>query len=104
MSELRETISIQKNTGTDAGGFEVTTWTEQFSARAAVKVLSAGEGGGDKDSAINQVLFKIRFNAAQPVLPGWRVVHRTLAYEIVGDPINLGFRDWELHITGKLVK
>lgn len=105
MNELRESISLQKNTGTYVGGFEVTTWTEQFSARASVKVLSANDaGGGDKDTTATLVLFRIRYNASITVTAGWRVVHRTKAYEIIGEPINLDFKNWELHITGKLVQ
>ena len=105
MNELRESISLQKNTGTDSGGFEVTTWTEQFNTRASVKVLSAKDaGGGDKDTTATLVVFRMRYNAALTVEPGWRVVHRTKAYEIVGDPVNLDFKNWELHITGKLVQ
>lgn len=105
MSELRESISIQKNTGSDSGGFEVPDWTEQFSARAAVKVLSATDaGGGDKDTAATLVLFRIRYNPDVTITPGWRVVHRTKIYEIIGDPINLDFKNWELHITGKLIQ
>ena len=80
-------------------------WTSIGSGRKNVASgFAASVGGGDKDTAATLVLFKIRYNAALITTPGWRVVHRSKNYEIIGDPINLDFKNWELHITGKLIQ
>lgn len=82
IGDLRHRVTLESSTVTrDGFGGEVVTWSEEFTAWAAVEPL-AGREYHDGRRAEAEVSTRIRIRYRAGVLPGWRVTWGDHSYDI----------------------
>ncbi len=101
--QMKHSIELQKKSSGVEQGFPSGTWVTKLKARCAVEHMGSKEGNeGERNTSDTVIVFRLRWRSA--VDSSWRVKFRNQFYEIVGEPVNVNYENWEMQITGRLVK